>query len=222
MIRVYIADDHQLFIEGISSMLDGHPAVKIIGSAANGDELIQLVENKAPDVVLLDVNMPGRDGIATCKHLSTNFPHVRILALSMYSEASIIASMVENGALGYILKNAKKDELLHAIQEVNNGNTYYSTEASRNLIAHWMNDRGIEKPAKKEPDKPRLTRREKDVLYWIIQEFTSAEIAEKLFVSLATVETHRKNLLEKLGVRNSVGLVKSAFDLDLLEGYQPE
>lgn len=140
----------------------------------------------------------------------------------MYSEASIIASMVENGALGYILKNAKKDELLHAIQEVNNGNTYYSTEASRNLIAHWMNDRGIEKPAKKEPDKPRLTRREKDVLYWIIQEFTSAEIAEKLFVSLATVETHRKNLLEKLGVRNSVGLVKSALDQDLLEGYQPE
>ena len=220
MISVYIADDHQLFIEGIISMLENHPEVKITGHAYNGEELIKLIDKKKPEVVLLDVNMPGMDGISTCKYLSEKHPDVRVLALSMYSEASIIANMIENGALGYILKNARKDELVHAIKEVAAGKTYYSSEASRNLIAHWMSHRGIEKPKPTEPIKPKLTRREKDVLYWIIQEYTSAEIAEKLFVSHATVETHRKNLLEKLGVRNSVGLVKSALDMDLLEGYE--
>jgi DNA-binding NarL/FixJ family response regulator len=212
MIRVYIADDHQVLLDGLHTLLAAAADLEVVGTGQNGQEVLQFLRDHPVDVVLLDINMPVLNGIETCKILHKDYPQVRVLALSMYEKASFIQQMLKNGASGYILKNTGHDELVEAIRTVHRGEQYLSKVVSDTLMQSMLG-----RPATSRQYIPEMTRREKEILLLIAKEFTTQEISEQLHISLNTVETHRKNLLSKFGVRNSVGLIKIALERGLLE-----
>ncbi|WP_367389201.1 response regulator [Lewinella sp. LCG006] len=213
MIRLLIADDHQLVIDGIKLMLSSETDIECAGEANDGQSALDLLTKGAFDLVLLDINMPGMNGLEACKHISKTYPDVKILVLSMLKEASLIKMMLKNGANGYLLKNAGKAEVLRAIRAVNAGQKYYSSEVADIVMASLG---GRAEKVNKSPF-PQLSRREKQVLQLIVDEFTTGEIADKLKISFGTVETHRRNLLIKLGARNTAGLVRIGIEYGLLE-----
>lgn len=211
-IKVFIADDHQMVIDGIRLLLESDDEIVCVGTANNGNEAIQKLQEIATDVVLLDINMPEKNGIETCKALRTTHPNLRIIAISMLNEISPIKMMLKQGAMGYLLKNAGKEELLKAIKSVHIGERYFSAEVNDIIMDNLSGSR-----KKKSNPFPSLSRREKEILQLIIDEKTTQEIAKQLFISVGTVETHRRNMMNKLGVRNTAGLVRVSFEYDLLK-----
>jgi len=207
-ISIYIADDHQMFIEGISLSLAINGAVVVEASANNGTELIGLLEKKCVDVVLLDINMPEMNGFEAAKIIAKKFPTVRMIALSMFLEKEYIQELVDIGAYGYILKNTKMQELEKAILSVAAGTKYFSNDVGLKLLNAQTNNEYPEMELMAQQHG--LTEREIEVLKLIVHENTTSEIAEKLFISIHTVETHRKNLIKKVKVKNLAGLVKYA------------
>lgn len=207
-ISIYIADDHEMFIEGISLSLAINGAVVVEASANNGTELIGLLEKKCVDVVLLDINMPEMNGFEAAKIIAKKFPTVRIIALSMFLEKEYIQELVDIGAYGYILKNTKMQELEKAILSVAAGTKYFSNDVGLKLLNAQTNNEYPEMELMAQQHG--LTEREIEVLKLIVHENTTSEIAEKLFISIHTVETHRKNLIKKVKVKNLAGLVKYA------------
>ena len=212
MIRVYIADDHQVLLDGLQTLLSSLEDIEVAGIGHNGKEAIEFLNNNKVDVMLLDINMPEMNGVDACKIISKNYPDVQIIALSMYNKASFIQQMLKNGASGYILKNTGQEELVDAIRTVHRGEKFLGPMVSKTLMASMIGQR-----QKSRSYIPEMTRREKEVLALIAQEHTTQEISNQLHISLNTVETHRKNLLSKFGVRNSVGLIKIAIERGLLE-----
>ena len=212
MIRVYIADDHQVLLDGLNTLLSNIEGLDVVGMGHHGQEVLHFLKDNDVDVVLLDINMPVLNGIETCKILQKDYPEVKVLALSMYEKASFIQQMLKNGAAGYILKNTGQDELVDAIRTVHRGDQYLSKVVSDTLMQSLMG-----KASAARQYIPEMTRREKEVLVLIAKELTTQEISDQLHISLNTVETHRKNLLSKFGVRNSVGLIKMALERGLLE-----
>lgn len=212
MIRVYIADDHQVLLDGLQTLLSNIDGLEVVGMGHHGKEVLHFLKDNQVDVILLDINMPVLNGIETCKILRKDHPDVKVLALSMYEKASFIQQMLKNGASGYILKNTGQDELIEAIKTVYRGEQYLSKVVSDTLMQSL-----IGKASTARQYIPEMTRREKEVLALIAKELTTQEISDKLHISLNTVETHRKNLLSKFGVRNSVGLIKMALERGLLE-----
>jgi len=211
MITIIVADDHQMFIDGIKALLSNEREMRVTGEALNGNCVLQLLEKKMADVVLLDVNMPDMDGIEATKYIREKFPLVKILMLTMYNNHEFIFSLVNAGASGYILKNTGKAELVEAIKTVHSGKTYYSKEVTETILKNFS-----KKPAEQKMEAAQLTAREKDVLKLIAEEFNTHEIADKLFISTNTVETHRKNLMIKLNAKNIAGLVKFAIQTGLI------
>ena len=209
MINVVIADDHQMFIDGIESLLVDKDNIHIAGHALNGKEVLSLLDVMPVDLVLMDINMPVMDGIEATIRIRAEHPGVRVLILSMHNDRDMITRILEAGASGYILKNTGKDELLTAINHVDQGENYFSAAVTQTMMRSMMP--GSRDAAPQEPDIP-ITRRERDVLCGIVNELTTAEIADDLNISKNTVESHRKNLLSKIGVRNSVGLVRWALE----------
>ena len=195
-------------------MLSEQTDVKCVAEANNGEEALKILKNQEVDIILLDIEMPVLNGIETCKRVKKLYPHIKILVLSMLKEASVIKIMLENGASGYLLKNAGQDEILEAIRRVNKDLEYYSPDVLQTVMRSLTKKE--EEPQNK-PFIPSLTRREKQVLQYIVDEYTTAEIAEKLFIGFGTVETHRRNLLMKLDARNTAGLVRIALQYKLLE-----
>ncbi len=215
MIKVIITDDHQMVIDGIKLMLSTETDMTCVAEAHNGEELLELLPHTTADILLLDIDMPVLNGIQTCKVLQQQYPQLKVLAISMMREASPIKSMLQYGAKGFILKNAGQDELVEAIRQIHGGKTYFSTEVSEIVLFSHSSQHA--KSTKKAHQFPRLSPREKDVLRLIVKEYTTAEIAEALFISFGTVETHRRNILMKLGARNTAGLVRIALEYHLLE-----
>jgi DNA-binding NarL/FixJ family response regulator len=213
MIEVLIVDDHKMVIEGMQLLLLDQEDIKVTGFALSGEEALELVPVLKPDVVLLDINMPGMNGIDACKSILSQFPDIKIIAISMHKESSLIKLMLGNGAKGYILKNAGKDEIVEAIKSCNQGKVYLDDTVNEIIINSVTNA----SKQKISDTFPHLSRREKDVLRLIMDEYTTQEIADKLFISFGTVETHRRNMLIKTGARNTVGLVKLALEYDLLK-----
>lgn len=211
MIKVFLVDDHQMVIDGISLLLQNDAEIECVGSARNGVDAIEQLRTLKADVVLLDINMPEMNGIESCKKLLAQQPDLHIIALSMLSEISPIKMMLKQGAKGYLLKNAGKEELLTAIKTVYDGERYFSAEVNTIIMDNLAGAR-----KRKQSPFPRLSRREKEILQLIIEERTTQEIAEQLFISVGTVETHRRNMMNKLGVRNTAGLVRVTFEYDLL------
>jgi DNA-binding NarL/FixJ family response regulator len=213
MIKVLIADDHKVFRDGIISILEKEEDIDVVGEAGDGREVMDLLDKVQPDVILMDIAMGNAGGIEASNLIKTQFPKIKILALSMHNESTYIVKMLEAGAKGYLLKDAGGKEMIRAIRVVNEGNTYYSGEVSAAIIEHLT--KGT-KPKEKKEGIP-LSKRELEVLQLIAEEFTNPEIAEKLFISIRTVDTHRRNLIEKLAVKNTAGLVKYAIRNGIIE-----
>lgn len=213
MINILIADDHRLVIDGIKLMLAEADDMRCVGEAANGQEALELLATTPTELLLLDINMPRMDGLECCRLVHERHPQVKILVLSMMREASLVKAMLKNGASGFLLKNAGKDEVLDAIRKVHEGQQAFSLEVLDTVMGSFSS-----KPAKSLTNPfPKLSRREKQILQLIMDEKTTSEIAAHLFISFGTVETHRRNILLKLNVRNTAGLVKAAIEYDLLK-----
>lgn len=201
--KVFIVDDHYMVIEGIRSLLQNEKGIEWMGHAMNAGSCQAFLLQQAPDVILMDINLPDKSGIDLCGEVKKLYPSVFIIGLSTFNQQSFIQRMMDNGASGYVLKNATQDELMEGIETVMKGKLYLSGEAALSL---QQSQTGI----------PVLTRREKEVLELIANGMTNNEIAGKLFVSVATVDTHRKNLLAKFDARNIAMLVKAAVQMQLI------
>lgn len=210
-IRVAIADDHQVLIDGLVLLLQEEEDIRLVGQVSNGIQLLQLLAEKSVDVVLMDINMPGMDGLETCRRVRRDFPETKVLALTMYDKGKMVRQMLKAGAAGYLLKNTGQEELIQAIRQVAAGETYLNNTANQALLDHLRH--GVSSGATTLPE---LTRREQQILQLIAQEFTTPEISEKLNISLNTVDTHRKNLLAKLGAKNMAGMVRIAMEKGLI------
>ena len=212
MINILIADDHQLLIDGIKATLAGIEDFNIAAEVYNGYQVLEKLESGLPvDIILMDINMPKLDGLSCTKMVHKKFPHVRIIALSQYDEKRFVKQMVKNGASGYLLKDSGKDILVKAIRTVNGGESYYCERLSLRMISQEL---------KMEDTKslfPKLTDREIEILRLIGRELSSQEIADKLFISFHTVESHRANLMAKAGVKNTAGLIRWATENDFLD-----
>jgi len=214
-IKILIADDHKIIRDGIKALLQQEEHFEIVGEAENGQIAIILTKELKPDLVIMDINMPVMSGIAATKEITENYPFAKVLVLTMTNEQEHIKNMIEVGAGGYILKNSGQEELVSAITTIVAGQNYFSDEV-KNAIMQNM----VQKKTKNDKiagEQVPLTRREKDVLNLIVQEFTNYEIGEKLFISVRTVDAHRRNLLEKTGARNTAGLVKYAIENNLFD-----
>jgi DNA-binding NarL/FixJ family response regulator len=208
-----IADDHNMFVEGIESILEGHEHIQVVSKCYTGPEVFERMPIDKPDVILLDINLPIMNGLEVCQKLNKEYPEVKVLALSMHNEESFVMEILKYGAQGYILKNTGKKELITAIETIYAGQSYFSEEVTETIMKSLVNQRSGNK--KTTTLAPKISRREKDVLELIVREYTTQEIADTLFISLKTVESHRRSLLTKLGVRNTAGLVRVAIENQL-------
>ncbi len=204
MIKLIIIDDHTLVLKGIVSMLTDVDNIKICGTFSLGQDLLDYLKKEKPEVLLLDINLPDINGMELCKIITKSYPYIKIIGLTNYSETGFIKSLMKNGAKGYLLKNTSKDELITAINKVSSGEIFLPTVLKNQLLNESF---GI----KTQKFIPKLTRREREVLECIAGELTNSETAEKLFISVKTVESHRNNLLQKFAVRNTAGLIKEAY-----------
>jgi DNA-binding NarL/FixJ family response regulator len=204
-IRIILADDHEIFRDGFKAMIKKQPSVALIGEASNGEELVELTRQLKPDVVVTDIKMPKMDGLQATKVLSRELPEIGIVALSMIDEENLIVDMMEAGAKGYLLKNAHKTEIIEAIKAVNEGNIYYCDGASAKLTRMIAKSDKI--PFNKKSSKPELSQKEIEVVLLICQEKTNKEIADELNLSIRTIEGYRDRIFEKIGARNSAGVV---------------
>ena len=211
MIKVAITDDHLLVMQGIESMLQSESSIQIVGKYPSAEKTLEALSKEQPDILLLDINLPDINGIDLCKQLRGLYPKLTIIALSSHDDTNFVKRILKNGARGYLLKNTSKEELLEAFETVLSGEQYLQASITQKLLNQSLGTQ------KRNILKPKLTRREKEVLAAICEEMTTQEIAEQLFVSPKTVETHRMNLISKLGARNSVGLVKIAIEQELLK-----
>jgi len=212
--RLLIVDDHKALAEGLASLLDKGSGPDVLGIAHNGAEALVLAATAQADVMLLDIGLPDMDGIEVCAQLRVKAPDLKVIALSMHEEEAYVTAMLEAGAKGYLLKSAGREEILEAIATVVNGGTHFSPAVTQLLINSMVSAQRAGKPV--EADHHGLTEREMGVLELIVQEHTTAEIAEALGIGVSTVETHRRNLMEKLGARNSAGLVRIAMERGLV------
>ncbi len=211
-ITVHIVDDHQMLIDGLKSLLSGVDGISIIDESNNGKIALEKLQNCQPSLLLTDISMPEMNGIELCKEAKKKFPDLKVITLSMFSERSMISEMLQAGVDGYILKNTGKDELVNAIKKVYNGGMFFSDEVSAEMMKAVV-------PQNKttETTEVNLTAREIEIVQLISKEMSNAEIAEKLFISERTVETHRKNIFRKTQTKSVIGLIKYAFDRKIIE-----
>lgn len=218
MINLLIADDHQIFIDGLKSLLENDHQFNVIAEANNGKQVVEHLNNmkngdasipfeKQIHIAILDVNMPEMNGVECTKFISKHFQEVRTLILTMHNRKEFIVELIAAGASGYLLKNCSKQQLVEALLTIDKGKDYFSHEITETVISSLkMIKKGDIHPVVE------LSNREIEVLQLIAKEFTTKEIAVKLFISENTVETHRRNLISKLNVRNTAGLVRYAVE----------
>jgi len=195
--KLFIVDDHYMVIEGIRSLLQTEKDIEWTGHAMNASSCFAFLKQNQPDVILMDINLPDMSGVDLCKEVKQLYPLINILGLSTFNQQHVIRNMMDNGASGYVLKNATSQELLTAITTVRLGKTFLSFEAVQSLREMTT-------------EVPVISRREKEVLQLIAEGFTNAEIAAKLFISIPTVNTHRKSLIEKFDAANTAVLIGKA------------
>ncbi len=203
--HILVVDDHSMVIEGMTSILSKIPSVSIAATANNAFEAMACLRSHPVDVAFVDINMPDISGIELCAKIKKEFPVVHVLGLSTFKQRSFVSQMIANGASGYLIKSAGKEEIEEAIQSVMAGKMFFSID---------INNTAPEPPTDDEP--PTLTRREKEILILIAEGMTNNDIAAKIFISPYTVDTHRKNLLTKFGVGNTALLIKKGGEFGLL------
>ena len=215
-VKILIVDDHPMIRHGIKSLLIDEEEYSQIDEAVNGKEALDKLRAKKYDLVIMDIKMPEMNGIEATKEIRKRYPGVRVLAISMYDEHSYIIKILRAGALGYILKNTGKEELLSAIKSVMKGESYFSQEVSGLMMSQLISGKPVPMMTTLKANLT-LTKREKEIIQLILAEYTNNEIGENLGISPRTVDTHRRNLLQKFDVKNTAGLVKFAVENRLLE-----
>lgn len=218
MINLLIVDDHPMIRDGIRASLAEAADICVTSEAANHQEAVaKLEQHPEVRVVVMDISLGnGEDGISLTRQITEQYPSVRVLALTMHDEAAHITNMLKAGAVGYLLKDTGMDELLVAIKTVARGESYFSKDVSATMMKRFMTS-SKDKPKGACVLPEQLTRREREVLQLIAEEHTNPEIAEKLFISTRTVDTHRRNLILKLNAKNTAGLVRYAIKYELVE-----
>ena len=205
-VKILLVDDHQMFLDGLRTMLSKEKDLQIVAEAKNGKEALDKLASNEVDLVITDINMPVMSGTELTKQLKKDYSNIKVLVLTMYNDREIIHEIVMTEAEGYILKNSNKKELLNAISRIIDHGTYYSNEVISIMTENYVVREKIRDRTQE------LSEREKEIISLICQEFTSAEIADKLFLSPLTVETHRKNILRKTNSKTIVGLIKFAIE----------
>ena len=213
-IKLLLADDHHLFLDGLISLLKRERDFIIEDTTDNGTEALNLALTKNYDVCLLDISMPGMDGIEVCKKIKEAKPSQKIIMLTTYDDNGIIMEMIHTGVSGYLLKNCTKSQLLDAIRTVASGKLYFTDEAHRAVMSSHAS---MVKQQLKAKERPLLTPRETEVVQLLAKEYTNEKIAAALKISYRTVETHRKNIMHKTGSHNLAGLLKFAYDCGVLK-----
>lgn len=211
-IKIVVADDHHILLDGLKALLQKQKDIEVCGLFDNGRKLFEALPTVRPHVALVDINMPEMDGLELTRKVKESYPEIAVLVLSMYDDASHIMDLIDAGASGYLLKNITDKELLEAIKTVAQGRLYFSPEVSERItaVAIQQQRRG------EQNDEPKLTDRELEILKLIAQEYSNAQIAQTLFISERTVETHRKNMLRKTNNKTMVGLLKYALEKQLI------
>jgi len=214
MIRIFIVDDHPLVIEGIRTMLNDVGYVTIVGQAKTANEALQVLRQQDPctiDIVFIDINLPDIDGLRLCESIRESNQKIKIIGLTYVNEAGIITQLIKKGGNGYLLKTMEREELIEAINQVLDGNVFLSRQANEKILqqlkTYELSDGNV----------PTLTRREKEILKLLREGFTSHEIASQLFLSSYTIDTHRKNMLQKFNVHNTQALLKAVNEFKILD-----
>ncbi|NLN95189.1 MAG: response regulator transcription factor [Bacteroidales bacterium] len=215
-IRIFIIDDHKLFVEGISSLLSDDPRFEIVGHALSGNELLSKFTELDLDIFLIDINMPEISGVELTRQIKKLNPKANILALTMYDDYSYVEKMIKSGAAGYVLKSANLSELSKAIEIVASGKKYFGEEIQE-MVYNKISGKAAFDDKRPSMNELSLTKREIEILSLIVQEYTTQQIAEKLFISERTVETHRKNIFSKTKVKSAIGLSKFAFQHGIID-----
>ena len=212
-IKLLLVDDHEIVRAGLRMLFAAEPDMEIVGQVGSGDEAVQAAQNLAPDVVIMDVTMPGMDGIEATRQIKEIVPDTAVLALTMHEDEQYFFEMLHAGASGYIPKRAAPDDLVSAVRVVSEGNVFLHSTLAKFLMREMTNDAP-------QPAAPiaadNLTPREKEVLTYIAEGYTNREIAEQLVISVKTVDRHRENIMQKLNLHNRVELVKYAIEKGLI------
>ncbi len=209
-ITILLADDHDVVRKGMKMLLEDETEVKVIGEASDGLDAIEKVKNLMPNVVILDLTMPRMNGIEAARIISEEYPDVKILIFSMHNNREYIVSSVENGANGYLLKDTGKEELMRAIKVVSEGRKYFPPEISEVIIDELLAKTASNQDNSGKPIFQKITPKEKQILGMIVQGLNSREIADKLFLSIRTVDNHRANMMKKTKAKNTADLVMMA------------
>ena len=211
IINVLLADDHTIFLEGISSLFLAEDNINIAGTVQNGKEALEFLDQYPVDIVLSDISMPGMDGIELSRVIQKKYPLVKTIILTTYSDPEMINKLMKNNIRGYLLKNVGREELTEAIRKVMAGENYYSESVKESYMNMFFNGN----PSR--VTQQTLSKREIEIIRYIAKEYTTEEIADKLILSQHTVKTHRKNILAKLGLKNTAGLVRYAIQKGLAD-----
>ena len=211
-IRIVVADDHQLFREGLVNLLENDDAIEVIGEAENGKEAIDKVFDLKPDILLTDIAMPEMNGMEATRQLKKKNPQLKIVALSMHSDKQFVKGMLEAGTDAYLLKNCTHQQLLEAVHSVYNGKKYLSEDITELVISGYLDG-----PNAADDKYAELSEREKEIFILLAEGVSTREIGEKLFISVKTVGTHKQNILEKLGLKNNSDIVKYALKKGLIQ-----
>jgi DNA-binding NarL/FixJ family response regulator len=216
--RLLLVDDHAIVRGGIRLLLEQVTGLSIMGEAQNGEEALEQLKTQQPDVVLMDISLPGLSGIQTTQIISKSYKTVKVLMLSMHNNEDYILRAVEAGAAGYILKDSPSDEMVRAIRAVVAGEKYFSSPVANIILKGYLQQlRKIERdPSGRSNSQSRLSKKEKEVLHFLVGGFSSREIAEKLQLSVRTVDNHRANMMRRLQVRNAAELVRLAVEEKLV------
>ena len=204
--RIFICDDHQMVIDGINLMIEGHTEFIVVGDSTEPLLVLEKLNGLNVDMLITDVGMPGMSGVELSRVVKNKYPSIKILALSMFGDSQIIAEMIDAGIAGYILKNAGRKELMEALNKIAGGENYFGQEITLQLM----------KSFKRSQEEVKLTDREIEIIRMIEKDMTTREIAETLFISERTVETHRKNILHKTNTQSVVGLLKYAYERKII------
>lgn len=205
--RILLVDDHQIMREGLMSLMAGEPDLEVVGDASDGRQAVQMAKKLKPDLVVMDISMPGLSGIEATRQILEELSRVRVLALSMHADPRFVAGALEAGAHGYMIKDCTSQELLECIRTVAEGGTYLSPQVAEVVVRGFVRRLGEETGT---PPASVLTPREREVLQLLVEGHTVKAIAQRIHLGVKTVETHRRNIMEKLGLKNMVDLIKYA------------
>src|ERR1035438_9863693 len=215
-LKIILVDDHHLVRDGIKSLLSSTSDLEIVGEASDGIELFEILSSVKPDIIIMDISLPGKSGIDLTRSICKDYPDIKVLILSMYNNEDFIFNSIKAGARGYLPKNTTRNELLEAIYAIDSGEEFYSESISKIMVKSYVKRATDDEKTPEKPDEI-LTTRELEILKLYVEGFINKEIGDKLDISIRTVETHKNHIMRKLGLKSTVEMVKFAIKNKIVE-----